>query len=168
MVTKRRSKVPIHKKSWKTLNPKQKLLRERSLDVLAESRKTSKSLSKISKDYGISPRTVIYNTNGFKKINRRWISKKFDKISRVMKINENGKEVSIEINDSRKASLIGRYLNDVKQLLKSGNVNQLAKYRTKRIKDVNGRFHSFDTEPDKIIEINQRIEEPEFYEVYST
>ena len=161
-----RKRIPVYKKSWRTLTSRQKLFRERSLEVLSTSRKSSKSLSKIARDFGTSVKTVINNTNAFKKINRKWIPKKYDRISRVMKINENGKEISIEINDSRRASLIGKYHNNVKRFLESGNVKLLLKFKHKRIKDVNNTFHSFETESEKIIEIHSRIEEPEFYEIY--
>lgn len=161
-----RKRIPVYKKSWRTLTSRQKLFRERSLEVLSTSRKSSKSLSRIARDFGISIKTVVNNTNGFKKINRKWIPKKYDRISRVMKINENGKEISIEINDSRRASLIGKYHNNVKRFLESGNVKLLLKFKHKRIKDVKNTFHSFETESEKIIEIHSRIEEPEFYEIY--
>ncbi len=161
-------KIPVFKKSWNNLTPRQKLLRERSLEVLSTSRKSPKSLSKIAKDFGMSVKTVINNTNAFKKINRRWIPKKYDKISRVMKINENGKEVSIEINDSRNASIIGRYQNNVKQFSETGNSELLLRFKNKRIRDVHGKFHLLETNSERIIQIQQRIEEPEFYEVYST
>lgn len=104
-----------HRKSWKELEPEEKELRERSLDVLKESRKTKKSLTKIARQNKISPKTVLHHTNAFKKVNRRWVAKKFDKISRSMPINENGKKISIEINDSRHASTIGKYHNAVKE-----------------------------------------------------
>lgn len=159
--------TPISKRSWNALNPRQKLLRERSLQVLSKSRKSSQSLSRIAKDFGISVKTVIYNTNAFKKINRKWVPKKYDKISRIMKINENGNELSVEINDSRRASLIGKYHNSIRKFLESGDEKVLSKFKNKRIKDKNHTFHLFETNPNKIIEINNRIEEPEFYEVYS-
>ena len=158
--------VPISKRSWNALNPRQKLLRERSLEVLSKSRKSSQSLSSIAKDLGISAKTVIHNTNAFKKINRRWIPKKYDKISRVMKIKENGKELSIEINDSRKASIIGKYLSSVNQFLKTGNIQILSKFENKRIKDVHDKFHVLETNPEALRQIQDRIEEPEFYEIY--
>ena len=84
-----------------------------------------------------------------------------------MKINENRKEISIQINDSRTASLIGRYQNAVKQFLNTGNKKVLRRFRKKKIKDIDGNAHSFETNPESLIEINQRIEEPEFYEVYT-
>lgn len=164
MVNKKR--IPVFKKSWNKLTPRQKLFRERSLEVLSKSRKSSNSLSRIAKDFGISVRTIINNTNGFKKINKKWIPKKYDKISRVMKIKENGKEVSIEINDSRNASVIGRYLNNVKRFLETGNSELVLKFKNKRIKDVNGNFHIFETNSENITQIQQGIEQPEFYEIY--
>lgn len=87
-------------------------------------------------------------------------------MSRVMKIKENGREVSIEINDSRKASFIGRYLNNVKQFLETGNDGLISKFKNKKIKDVNGIFHILETNSENLIQIQQRIEEPEFYEIY--
>jgi len=161
-----RKRIPVFKKSWNNLTSRQKLFRERSLEVLSKSRKSTKSLSRIAKDFGMSVKTVINNTNGFKKINQKWIPKKYDKISRVMKIKENGREISIEINDSRNASIIGRYLNDVKRFLETGNSKLLLRFKNKRIKDVNGDFHVLETNSTNLIKIQDKIEEPEFYEIY--
>lgn len=160
------TKIPLYKKSWKNLTPRQRLLRNRSLEVLNKSRKSSQSLSKIAKDFGISIKTVIKNTSAFKKINHKWIPKKYDKISRVMKINENGKEVSIEINDSRKASLIGRYQSNIRRFLENGDKNLLIKFTHKRIKDVKGKFHALETNSKILMQIHDGMEEYEFYEIY--
>ena len=157
---------PIYRIPWTMLSPKQKSIRKPSLEVLGTSRKSNQSLSKIAKNHGISVRAVIKSTNAFKKINGKWVPKKFDKISRVLKINEKGQEKSIEIKDSRIASVIGSYHNAVKIFLNTGNVEQLQKFKKKKIKDSSGNIHHFETDHKKIIEINERIEEPEFYEVY--
>lgn len=166
MLSQNHKKIPIHKKSWKDLTPRQKSLRERSLEILSIAKKSKQSLSEISKNHDISLKTIINNTNAFKKINNKWIPKKFDRISRVIKINENGKEKSIEIKDSRIASSIGSYHNAVKQFLNTGNKKSLSEFRNKKIKDAYGKLHKFETNPKKIIGINERIEEPEFYEIY--
>ncbi len=84
-----------------------------------------------------------------------------------MKINENGKETSIQINDSRTAALIGWYHNAVKKFLNTGDKKALRKFRRKKIKDIDGNLHSFETNPNSLIEINERIEEPEFCELYA-
>ena len=160
-------RVLISKRPWLSLTPRQKLLRKRSLEVLSEARKSKGSFSKIAKKHDIAPKTVLYNTNSFRKRRGRWNAKRFDKIPRVMKINENGKEISIQINDSRTAALIGRYHNAVKKFLNTGDKKALRKFRRKKIKDIDGNLHSFETNPASIIEINERIEEPEFYELYA-
>jgi hypothetical protein len=161
-----KKKIPIHKKSWIRLTARQKLFRERSLEILSIAKKSKQSLSTIAKNNHVSVRTVIQNTNAFKKINNKWIPKKFDRISRVIKINENGKEKSIEINDSRIASSIGSYHNAVKQFLSTGDKKSLSEFRNKRIKDAHDKLHKFETNLKKIIDINEKIEEPEFYEIY--
>ena len=158
-------KIPIYKKSWTNLNPEEKEIRVRSLEIVSEARTTKKSLSKIAKQKGISSKTVLNHTNAFKKVNRRWVAKKFDKISRSMIINEKGKKISIEINDSRHASTIGKYHNAVKEL-KKGNKKKLSEFSKKKIRDSNGKFHSFETRSKKIISIEERVEEPEFVDVY--
>ena len=166
-LNKKRAKIPLYRKRWKNLSPKQKLLREKSLSVLSEARKSKQSFSKLAKKHDVSPKTVLNNTNAFRKRRRRWNAKRFDKIPRVMKINENGKEVSIQINDSRTAALIGQYHNAVKKFLNTGDKKSLKKFKNKKIKDIDGNFHSFETNLDSLIEINEKIEEPEFYELYA-
>lgn len=159
-------KIPIYKISWKYLNPEQKQFRERSLEVLAESRTTNKSLTKIARQKNISPRTVLHHTNAFKKENKKWMPKRFDKISRSMLINEKSKKISVEINDSRYASIIGRYHNAVKEFLNAGNKKKLLEFSKIKIRDSNKNFHSFETRPKKIIKIEERVPEPEFVDVY--
>jgi len=161
------SKIPLYRRRWANLSPKQKLLREKSLSVLSEARRSKQSLSRLAKKHDVSSRTVLNNTNAFRKKQRRWNAKRFDKVPRVMKINENGKEVSIQINDSRTAALIGRYHNAVKKFLNTGDKKSLKKFKNKKIKDIDGNFHSFETNLDSLIEINEKIEEPEFYELYA-
>ena len=164
-----KKKIPVFKKPWDKLTPRQKQLRERSLDVLNKSRKSSQSLSRIAKDFGMSIKTVLNNTNGFNKKNKKWIPKKRDKINRIMLIHEKGQESSIEINDSRTASIIGRYHNAVKSFLVNGNLEPLQKFSKKKIKDIHKNQHSLETSPELIIEIKQRIEnEPDRPEVYDS
>lgn len=158
--------LELFKISWNSLSPNQKFVRERSLEVLSIARKSKQSLSKIAKNHDISLKTVIKNTNAFRKVNRRWIPKKTDKIPRSMIINENGKRISIEINDSRYASVIGKYHNAVKEFLNTGNKKKLSEFSKITIKDSNKNEHFFETNPKKIIQIEERVEEREFVDVY--
>ena len=161
-----RKKIPIYKRFWSTLTPPQKLLRKRSLEVLSEARKSKGSLSKIANKNEISPSTVIHNTNAFRKKRNRWIPKKFDKIPRMMIINENGKATSIEVNDSRIASIIGKYHGEIRGFLNTGDKKKLSKFKNVKIQDRKGVVHTLETKPEQIIDINERVEEPEFPEIY--
>lgn len=161
-------KLRVSRLPYSILTAHEKYLRDRSLEVLIEVRRTGKSLTRIARDYDITTDAVILNTDAFRKHNGRWIPKKYDKISRVMKVNEKGRELSIEIADSRTASLIGRYHSTIGQFLNNGNTLVLASFKKKRVKDVQGHYHILETDPEALKEINERIEEPEFYEVYSS
>ena len=160
---------PLHKRPWRKLTPRQKLLREKSLAVVSELRNSkNKTLPQAANNNDITVKNVIKHTNGFKNVNGKPVVKRWDRIKRVMRINTAGKEKSVEIGDSRTASVVGRYHNAVKQFLNTGDKTKLSKFRNKRVKDSKGKLHRFETNPDEIIKINQRIEEPEFYEVYNT
>lgn len=161
-----RKKIPVYKKSWNSLTPRQKMFRERSLEALSTSRKTSQSLSKIAKSFGLSVRTVINNTNAFKKTKNRWTPKRFDKVSRSMLFAEAGKMKSIETSDSRHAKTIGQYNNAVGYYLSTGNATKLEKFAKRKVKDSHGMIHSFEIRLEIVQEINQKIEELEFFEVY--
>ena len=160
--------APLHKRPWRKLSPRQKLLREKSLAVISELRNSkTKTLPQAASDNDISVKNVIKHTNGFKNVNGKLVVKRWDRIKRVMRINTGGKEKSVEVGDSRTASVVGRYHNAVKQFLNTGNKTKLSKFRNKKVKDSKGKLHKLETNPDEIIKINQRIEEPEFYEVYN-
>lgn len=158
---------PIPKRSWFTLNPKEKLVRETSLKVLSDVRRNRKSLSQACKDAGISQKTVLNNTRAFKKLGNRWTAKTYDTIPRVLKINENGKIQSIEVKDSRTASLIGRYHNAVKKYLETGDISELRKFEGKTVKDSQGRSHILESDSEALERIHEGIEEPEFYDIYN-
>ena len=161
-------KPKLHKKSWNKLTPRQKNTRIKSLAVITQSKKTRKSLSVIAKEHGISFRTVQNHTNAFKKVNGKWVPKRFDKVSRSMLISEKGKLRSVEVSDSRHARTIGRYHNAVKFYLDTGDSSKLKKFSKRKIKDSDGKLHSFETRLKTVEEINERIEEIEFFEVYDS
>ncbi len=159
---------PLYKRSWKVLSPKEQLARERALEVLSEARRSSRSLSRLSREHDISAKAVLKATHGFKKVNGRWKANKTDSISRIMAINEDGKEVYIEVTNSRYASIIGRYQSAVKEYLNTGKTEVLADFEGMKVKDSSGKWHTLETNPDAIKEINARREEPEFYDIYQT
>ena len=162
------SKTPLYKRPWAKLTPRQKMLRSRSLDVISTLRNSkTKTFSETARANNVSTATVLRHTNAMKRVNGRLVVKKWDRVPRIMRVNTNGREKSIEISDSRTASVVGRYHNSVKLFLNTGDKRKLSKFRNKKVKDSKGKLHKLETDPQKIIQINERIEEPEFYEVYN-
>jgi|SRR5581483_2138744 len=159
---------PLYRRRQNSLSPKQKATQRIALEVLSEVRQTGKSLSKTSKEKQISASTVIRYTNAFRKRDSRWIATKSDKIPRSMIIYKNGKERSIEVSNSRYASIIGEYHNAVKEYLNNGKLDALNQFKKRKVEDIDGKYHRFETRPDKLKAILEAIEEPEFYEIYST
>ncbi len=157
---------PAYARSWNTLSPREQLARERALEVLSHARRSGQSLSRLSREHRISAKSVLKATNSFKKARGRWKAEKIDHISRIMAINEDGKELFIEVTNSRYATLIGKYHSAVKEYLNTGNTAVLAEFDGKRVKDSSGKWHTLETNPSAIREINARREEPEFYDIY--
>jgi len=158
---------PIYQREWDGLNPYEMERREKSLKTLSLMRKKNYSLAKASQDAGISPETVIRHTNALKKNGNQWAVKSQDRISRTMKINENGKELIVHLKDSRHASSVGKYHSAVREFLHTGNISVLDPYHRKRIRDAKGDWHVLETNPKNLHEINERREDEEFYVIYS-
>ncbi len=156
--------IPIYKRSWSSLNKRELSTRKRSLDALSKVKK-GQSLTRSSKESQTSAKTVLKNTNAFKKIKGKWIAKSQDRISRTMSIYENGKQEWIEVRDSRTASRIGNYNNAVKQFLTTGNQDILKGFNNP-IRDAQGQLHYLEPDPDKLTDIMEAQEEPEFFEIY--
>ena len=155
---------PVYKRPWSELTNKERRLREKSLDVLRKVR-NGQSLTSASKELHIRPETVIKNTGAFKKVKGKWIAKSQDRISRTMSIYENGQQEWIEVSDSRTASRIGKYNSAVNEFLRNDDIKVLKPFK-KPFKDINGKLHHFETDPDKLYEIAEQQEEPEFWEIY--
>lgn len=158
---------PIFRRTFSQLTQRESSKRMVSFDVLSEVRRGKGSLSHISRLHHTTPETVIKHTNAFKKDGNRWKSKRFDKIERKMKIIENGEEITISINDSRYASIIGKYHSAIKDFLDTGDESYLKPFENVQIKDSYGNWHTLDTNPDNIYDVHERREDEEFYTIYS-
>ena len=157
--------IPIYQRSWSSLNKRELSTRERGLEVLSKVRRNGQSLTKASRESHTSASSVVKNTNAFKKLKGKWIAKSQDRISRIISIYENGEQEWIEVRDSRTASKIGKYNNAVKQFLTTGNTEILEEFN-KPIKDAKGNLHYLEIDPNKLTEIMEAQEEPEFFEIY--
>lgn len=159
-------KGDFSKISWNKLRPKDRTIRYLALNVLDLMRE-GKSLTKASKEISQDRefvkqhiRSAIYKRKGI------YRAKRFDKIQRRMNIYERGKVKSIIVRNSKDASLIGRYYNDVKNVLGTKNEKILRKYKRRVIRDSKRRKHRLETRLEKIFDIEESKEEPEFYQIY--
>jgi len=156
----------LSRRSWSRLTPRQKTRRITSLKVLSLVRE-GKSLVKWSREFGISLDIVkSHLKSAIRKKGKRWVAKAYDMIQRNMVISEKGESISIIITNSEDASLIGRYFNDVKKFLVSGDVSLLKKYKGKKIKDSRGKVHTLETNPQALYDIEEAREDEEFFEIY--
>ena len=151
---------------WSMLSPSLKTERLRALTVLREMRRGT-TLTRASAQYGMTReeakrhlRSTIF------KLRRRWRARKTDSIERGMIIYERGRIRSIIVTNSKDASTIGEYFNAVRDFLQSGNSSVLARFKKVRITDSKGKKHRLETNPDKIREIEDSKENPEFFEIY--
>ncbi|MBI4177125.1 MAG: hypothetical protein HY516_02055 [Candidatus Aenigmarchaeota archaeon] len=159
-------KIPSNLK-WSKLKPKDRYLRILSLKVLTEMR-SGKSLTKSSKEYGLDKETAkIHLGSAIRKAkNRRWVSRKTDRIQRGMVINERGLSIEIIVTNSKDASLIGQYHSAVRRYLETGDKSILKKFKRRVIKDAKGKRHKLETSPKTLFEIAEAREDEEFYDIY--
>lgn len=149
----------------KALTPRQRLARKKSLEAVSLVRREKLGLREAAKQVGLTSETIIKNTNAFRKVRGRWTANSVDHIPRVMVIYEKGRKKTIEVTDSRIASLIGEYHNRVKQFLETGKSSFLRELSKKQVKE-HGRIHILETRPKTVLEIKAREPKPEFFEIY--
>lgn len=178
---------PLRLRPWSSLTPGEKRRYVTYLSVISEMRLNKKKgiktfLTEVCRERRVSMKALVRNMRpAFRKKGGRWGVTVYDRIPRVMKINENGLERTVEVNDSRIASMIGLYHNSVKNYFRAMAKKPKEKspahkkllyekfikpYEGMVILDSSGSPHTLETDPVKLLEILERREEPEFYEIY--
>ena len=152
--------------SWGSLSAGQRELRKRSLDVLKLMRQ-GQPLSTAAKHVDITPRAAREQLgHALVKHGGRWMARKYDTIQRVMRIYEHGRITSIAVTNSKDASLIGEYFSAVRKALRTRDPHPLQKFKHLTITDAEGKVHRFETDYQKVKDIDERIEHPEFFDIY--
>lgn len=137
-----------------------------SLEVLRLMRRGIK-FSDAIKEVGIGSKTVKKYVGSTMKIkNRILVPKSTDTLLRTMRIYENGNEVLIQIKGLKKASIIGKYHSAVGKLVDQNDNNVLDDFKTIQIRDIHRKTHTLETNRNKIFDIFDRREEPEFFTIY--
>jgi AraC-like DNA-binding protein len=113
--------APLHRLPWESLSLREQKTRIRALEVLSEARRREGSLSRLSRERGISPRTVRRATGAFGKREGRWVATRSDRIQRRLKTYEQGRRTEVLVADSRTASLVSEYAHAVQVYLETGD-----------------------------------------------
>lgn len=154
------------KKNLDLLSNKQIARYEDSLEVLGLVRK-GKSLNHASKQVGISPSTVKRHVGSALKLkNKKIVANKRDSLLRKIRIYENGKEEFIQTRGRKNASISGEHLSAVGQSIDNNDVSILKPFENKTRIDHKGKHHKLETNLDKLKQIIERREEPEFFRIY--
>jgi len=158
------------KQAWKKdldlLSKKQNAKYDDSLEALRLIRQGI-SLNQASKQIGISPSTVKrYVGTALKPKNKRIIARKNDSLLRKIRIYENGKEEFIQIRGRKNSAIVARYLGAVGKRIDKNNTTALDSFDKITIRDFKGKHHKFETDIQKLVEIFEKREEPEFFTIY--
>jgi hypothetical protein len=135
-------KKPNTAKQYFSLSPKNQETWD-SIGHIVSRIRDGVTLSKVAKEFGLNPNTVIrLGRSALKKRrNRQYIAKKFDQLLRVVNalITEGRKEIATR--DSRQASLVGSHWAAVQRYLQIGDDSALLRFKGKKVTDASGKRH---------------------------
>ncbi|MCD4821167.1 MAG: hypothetical protein K8R11_03670 [Methanococcoides sp.] len=153
--------------SWKVLKAQQKRDRKLSLEVLRTMRKGI-SFSKAIEKTGANKKNIISNLGKYLyKSKGKWRVTASDRIESEMMFYDRDKGlISIVATRSKDRSLIAEYFNAVNQALRSNDTKFLKKFENATVIDAEGNEHYFVTDLERLYEIQDAQEEPEFFELY--
>jgi hypothetical protein len=103
--------------------------------------RTGGSLRQASRKFGLDPRKVQELARpALRKLrNGRWAARTRDHLLRVLPIPTPTRLREVGFNDSRQATVVGRYWNAVDRYISSGDASALRAFRGKYIIDANGK-----------------------------
>ena len=155
--------------AWKSLTSQQKSDRQLSLEILRTMRKGG-NLTEITEKLGVNRQFALKNLGNYLyKDKGKWTVTATDKIETQMLFYSRDKgQISIVTASSKDRSLIGKYMAYVNKALKHNDPSVLDEFRNLKIIDAEGKEHYFETDLDKLHEIAEAQEEPEFMEIYQS
>lgn len=152
--------------AWKTLPAQDKRDRMLSFQILREMRKGEK-LSPVLEKMGLRTEFAVKHLGkNLYKYGGTWKVTKADTIQAEMLIYSTEGQKTIVTASSKDRSLIGEYFASVQKALKNNDPSILARFKDVQIVDAEGNVNHFETDLDKLYEILEAQEEPEFLEIY--
>jgi len=124
-------------------------------------------LRRSAKVYGLSEqhlRRYAKENAGARFVGRRWVFD--DQRPRRVPVYSEG-ELKTLVLTPYEASLAGMFMHAVRQFLPRGNASILTPYVDRGVTDVAGRFHPFETDPNRLYELDSagELNFPEFYRI---
>jgi hypothetical protein len=155
--------------SWQTLTSQQKRDRNLSLKVLRYMRKGD-SLTKAVEKVGVNKDFAVKHLGkNLYKSRGKWRVNASDTIETEMLIyDRNAGQTTIITANSRDRKLIAEYMNAVQKAVRRGDDSTLKRFDRVKIVDANGEEHYLETDLDKLFEIMEAQEEPEFLQIYQS
>jgi hypothetical protein len=113
---------------------------ENVLDVIAKMRNDLASLQRASREFGLTPRTVIRWGGPAlrRRLNGQYVAKASDRLLRVLVILTHRGQQEIALRDSRQATVLGKYWDAVQKYRDTGDASGLQKFRGTHITDMGG------------------------------
>jgi hypothetical protein len=113
------------------------------------------SLRQASREVGLDPRTVTRAAGSALKQARsgRYVPGKTDRLLRDVRIPSAHGLQDVTVRDSKQASLVGEYWNEVHIYLAKGDASGLARFGRLHVTDANGKRVSFVTDLDVLDEL---------------
>jgi hypothetical protein len=151
---------------WNKLSNQDKANRNLSLEILRGIRR-GENLSPLLEKMGKRIEFVVKNLGkNLYKSGGTWKATKSDNIQAKLLIYSTEGQKSIITASSKDRSLISEYMNSVQKAIKYNDPSVLAKFTDVKIVDAEGKVHYFETDLNKLYEILEAQEEPEFLEIY--
>jgi len=160
------SDVSLAVKPFDALSPDEKDMRIRAVLALSDLRK-GKNLTLAAKEQGIKMKDALRHLgSAVVKKNGKWVATKTDSIERGRSIYSNSKKVSIVVKNSKDASFLSKYMNAVGLALNRGRKTALEQFKNIKIKGADGKEYPFETNLEKLYELNDQIENFELPHIY--
>ena len=153
---------PAGQRPLSLLSPYQRAKRETSLRVLARSRRFNEPLSNAAREAHVSPETVrrYLGRSIYRKIGGRYRPTRSDSLLRRMAFYEDGRRRAATVRGSKIASRIGKYNRDIRTFLEDSarDPSVLKKWEGRTFVDAQGRVHTFETDPARLLSAMERAE----------
>lgn len=125
----------------------------RVVQAISRMRADHVSLFRAAREFGVSPNEVVrLGGSALRKTpSGRYVAKPTDHLLRVLSLPVRGLGLrEIALDDSREASLVGRYWDAVRLYLQTGDASALRRFRGKFVRDADGRRLDLLTDLDEL------------------